>query len=206
MSKKISELNSVTEANDEDILLLNQDDETVTISKGNLLANIVERYDNIIGAEEYSNQETYSKGEYCIYENRLKVCNTDITTPEEYNSSKWDDTTLIELPTEDFKDKVTFSEDVTVNIDNIEFIKKGNVVYIRYQGQSTTHQGGNNGTLLFTVPSEYAPQNGTCFTPFIQSNNTYGIVRITGAGECRINTISSTSNSGRIYFNTFYTV
>ena len=47
---------------------------------------IVEGY---IG-EPYSNQSTYLRGQYAIYLNKLYVCNTDISVPENFNSSKWD--------------------------------------------------------------------------------------------------------------------
>lgn len=40
-------------------------------------------------AEAYDNTRTYSVGDYCIYNNQTKICNTDITTPESYNSSHW---------------------------------------------------------------------------------------------------------------------
>ena len=55
--------------------------QTDVVTKG-----IVEGY---IG-EPYSNQSTYLRGQYAIYLNKLYVCNTDISVPEDFNSSKWD--------------------------------------------------------------------------------------------------------------------
>lgn len=47
-----------------------------------------------IGVDEYSSSETYAVGDYCIYTNTIYKCKTAITTPEAFNSSKWDATSI----------------------------------------------------------------------------------------------------------------
>lgn len=47
-----------------------------------------------IGVDEYSSSKTYAVGDYCIYTNTIYKCKTAITTPEAFNSSKWDATSI----------------------------------------------------------------------------------------------------------------
>ena len=47
-----------------------------------------------IGVDEYSTSKTYAVGDYCIYTNTIYKCKTAITTPEAFNSSKWDATSI----------------------------------------------------------------------------------------------------------------
>ena len=49
--------------------------------------------DTII-SDAYDNAKTYTVGDYCIYGNILYKCNTAITTPEDFDSTKWDATTI----------------------------------------------------------------------------------------------------------------
>ena len=41
----------------------------------------------MIEVREYDNSETYSKGQYCIYNNSLQKANQDIDTAEDFDSS-----------------------------------------------------------------------------------------------------------------------
>ena len=43
-------------------------------------------------ASEYNNTLTYKVGDYCMYENKLYKCITEITIPESFTSSKWEET------------------------------------------------------------------------------------------------------------------
>ena len=40
--------------------------------------------------DAYSNESAYTVGEYCIYNNTLYKCNTDITVAEDFTPSHWD--------------------------------------------------------------------------------------------------------------------
>lgn len=44
---------------------------------------------------DYDNTATYQKDDYCMYNNSLYVANQDINTAEEFDSSHWDETSVI---------------------------------------------------------------------------------------------------------------
>ena len=46
-------------------------------------------------ADEYSNNTIYNIGDCCIYEYKLYKCNTTINSPEPFDSTKWDITTIM---------------------------------------------------------------------------------------------------------------
>lgn len=212
MSKKISELDTATEANNEDVLILNQSDETKQISKEDLFANtegnigtLNTKVDNLLGAEEYDSEYgTYSVGDYCVYEGLLYVCTTAILQSEDFDSEKWQQATIIDLPAKEFINEVTFSE---THGDYCEFFKRGNTVFIRYQGQAKTY---NSNDVIFTLPEEYAPKLNSYF-PFVKGYDgdsgviAYGLVKILTNGLCQIANKITTS-SGRIYFTAFYLI
>lgn len=95
-------------------------------------------------AEEYDSDSTYSIGDYCIYDDKTMICNTAITTPEEYDSSKWTESTK----------RATFD----FNIDN-KFILR-----LKRDQQNNTYGGSDgyvpilcdlNGNVVMNI-SDYA--------------------------------------------------
>lgn len=44
--------------------------------------------------EQYDNTQTYSIGDYCINDNQLYKCIVDVSTPEDFDQSKWEQTTV----------------------------------------------------------------------------------------------------------------
>ena len=44
--------------------------------------------------DEYSDASTYSVGDYCIENNTIYKCKTAINSPEEFNPSHWEETTI----------------------------------------------------------------------------------------------------------------
>ena len=48
-------------------------------------------------APTYDSTQTYDEGDYVVYNSQLYVCNTDIQTAEDFDSSHWDSTTLTEI-------------------------------------------------------------------------------------------------------------
>ena len=48
-------------------------------------------------ADEYDNTLTYSVGDCCIYDYKLYKCSTAVTAPEDFDSTKWEQKTLIEI-------------------------------------------------------------------------------------------------------------
>jgi hypothetical protein len=62
------------------------------------IASAVQSISNIISmiAPTYNaTSGTYSEGDYVIYNNNLYKCNTTISTAEDFDSSKWDSTTIM---------------------------------------------------------------------------------------------------------------
>lgn len=45
--------------------------------------------------DAYDNTATYEVGDFCIYNNTLYKCNTAIATPEDFDSTKWTQTTIM---------------------------------------------------------------------------------------------------------------
>ena len=43
-------------------------------------------------SDKYDSSKTYSVGDYCIYDDTLYKCKTEITSAEEFDSSKWEAT------------------------------------------------------------------------------------------------------------------
>ena len=96
----------------------------------------------------------------------------------------------------DFQSKVTFNE--TIGSWN-SFKKCGNIIAITFQGENKGHSAND---LLFTLPSEYRPSKlvGTIFA----TDGTYGKIALDTDGTCKVASIVSSSQSGRIMFNLTY--
>ena len=75
-----------------DNMLVIEPEETTEIPED--ITSVVTSQDihNIV-SDVYDNTKTYSVGDYCIKDNMLYKCNTEITEAEEFDSSKWDATT-----------------------------------------------------------------------------------------------------------------
>lgn len=93
----------------------------------------------------------------------------------------------------DITSDVTFNETVTGT--NTKIYYKNGTVYINYQGESKTHASGDE---LFTLPAGYRPLN-LLYTPFVVNGGAYGNFEIAANGKAKINQISSSSVTGRIY-------
>lgn len=68
--------------------------ETIKIAFNDQVDDLNEVVENI--ASEYNNTLTYKVGDYCMYENKLYKCITEITTAESFDSNKWEDTTVFD--------------------------------------------------------------------------------------------------------------
>lgn len=98
-----------------------------------------------------------------------------------------------ELVDEEITSEITFGESVATNT---HFYKKGNEVVVFFQGENKTHSAGD--AIVSSIPTEYRP-NTSYFVPFVKGNVAYGILQISPSGYIAVNTISSTTVSGRIY-------
>ena len=127
-----------------------------------------------------------------------------------YDGADWENTALATVATSgnysDLTGKPTFT-DITSLVTwgeskggGTRFYYKDGAIYLLYQGEAKAHAAND---LLFTLPSGYRPSANQTIFPFIKNANAYGNASITGAdGKCVVNVISSTTVSGRIYFNT----
>lgn len=68
----------------------------------NNIENGIADVDGAIGVDAYDSTSTYSIGNYCIYNNTLYKCITAIAIAEDFDSTKWAQTSI----TEEIKDKV----------------------------------------------------------------------------------------------------
>lgn len=80
---------------------------------------------------------------------------------------------------------------------NTKVYYQNSSVIINYQGVSSTHSASD---ALFTLPEGLRPGNNT-YIPFTKNGVAYGVVQINTNGAVTVNFISSTSESGRIYFH-----
>ena len=63
---------------------------------GTSLDQIIEKNNNNI-SDAYRDQKTYAVGDYCIYNNSLYKCITEITTAESFDSAKWKLTSINDI-------------------------------------------------------------------------------------------------------------
>lgn len=60
-------------------------------------------------SDVYDNTKTYTVGDYCIYNNQLYKCSTEITVAEEFDSTKWTITSLAEI-LKGYADSITITD------------------------------------------------------------------------------------------------
>ena len=142
-----------------------------------------------------------------VYQGNLadnKIVNTDSNSQTDTYSCDYINGALDEINDktipENFQNLVTFESGEEVA--NGQFSKIGNIIIVRYQGQSKTHSAN---TLLFTIPSGYRP-SAQVNIPFVKNTVAYGIMQIAANGQCKITQISSTTDTGRVYFQAIYTI
>ena len=76
------------------------------------------------------------------------------------------------------------------------------ICHLMYQGQSKTHSAD---ALLFSLPVDCRPAVRTN-VPFVKGSVAYGFISISTGGEVTVKAISSTTQTGRIYFNCSFPV
>lgn len=100
---------------------------------------------------------------------------------------------------EDFTAKVTFKENYVSG--NTYFIKKGNMVFVAYQGEGKAHSANET---LAVIPEGYRPKRNQTFAPFVANKEAYGVLCIYANGNVNVGQISNTTGSYRIYANFSY--
>lgn len=86
---------------------------------------------------------------------------------------------------------------------NWHCVVSAGICSLSYQGQGVAHTAN---TLLFTLPDGSKPTS-TVYAPFVKmTGNAVGVIEINTDGTVKVNQISSTSATGRIYFNCSFPV
>lgn len=90
----IDQLPTISDVQNSDELPIERGQTTYKTTVG----KVVDAVSKIV-ADEYDNTSTYAVGDYCIHEGTLYVCNTDISTAEEWNATHWTATNVTdEIP------------------------------------------------------------------------------------------------------------
>jgi len=119
-------------------------------------------------ADDYSNQSTYSVGDLVLYKNRLYQANTDITTAEDWDNTKWD---YIDL-----KDLVSrMSGSIASEYDPTKSYTKGDLVVYKnrlYQASANMSPGSWDSSkwILFDLGS-IAEKSWTYLGPLTSSDD-----------------------------------
>ncbi len=148
--------------------------------------------------DQYSSSSTYSKGDMIIYNNTLYICNTNITTAEEWNASHWTETSLSnELKTK--QDSLTFdltpksgstnpvtSDGISSSINSINTTLSGKMNSNRIAVLTGSVTGTGGGSADVNYPSNFTKDN--CIVIGAMINNYGGSSYAFGTG------ISSATN------------
>lgn len=71
--------------------------DTIIMPNENEVYNIRDKNVYTLIADEYNSSRTYDLGDYCIYDYALYKCSTAVTNPEDFDSTKWERKTLIDI-------------------------------------------------------------------------------------------------------------
>lgn len=128
------------------------------------------------------------------------LSDTTITNPSSgqvlsYDNGKWKNASPV-----DVKNLITFNESIASGTGAYLL---GKMFFLTYQGQDQTH---SNGDTLFVLPTGLRPiQNWE--QVFTANEKAYGQVTINSStGNCNVNRISDSTQSGRIYFSVAYPI
>ena len=137
---QISQLYPSNAFSNDDVLAIEINGVTYKLTGATLAAalqSIGDYVDMIDLSEEYSNQNTYTLGSYCIYNNVLYRCTSAITQPEDFNSAHW---TTVKVMSE-VNQRIKFSDVVDgLNNSSSEFplsAKQGKALNDRFKSFST---------------------------------------------------------------------
>lgn len=147
--------------------------------------------------------QAYAAGDYVVVNGILRKVKSAIAKGNAISDSNSTATTVTgelrdSVSPKSFKGEVVFASGESAA--NSYFVVYGKMVFISYQGSIKAH---NLGDVLFTIPSKYAPK-GQTFAVFCKNSNAHGTIYIEGDGVCHVGQISSTTATGRIYFQISY--
>lgn len=102
--------------------------------------------DNVLGYDEYNNSSTYEVGDYCIYNNKIYECNTAIATAEDFDSSKWNETSINGIIESVKSDVETNTSNISTNTNSIGTINTK-------IGALRVYLSGWTSSMTFTLPA-----------------------------------------------------
>ena len=134
-----------------------------------------------IGVDAYDNTQTYAVGDYCINANTIYKCTTAISTPEAWNASHWQSTSimkefsdvnasLVKLTQLDvignyysnYTDTYT-TTNLTLKTETITLTHKSKILFSVYGCIKTA---SNTGSLLLRVDNEAVASAASSITSF----------------------------------------
>lgn len=105
-------------------------------------------------SDEYDDHTAYSVGDYCIYENTLYKCNTDITPYEVWDSSHWDSCTVGEEIATINSSLAQSAWTETSSGSGCYYCKFNGIVFVKIHNISVT---GRSSLSLGTLPEGFRP-------------------------------------------------
>ena len=146
---------------------------------GTSLDQIIEKNNNNI-SDAYSDQKTYAVGDYCIYNNSLYKCITEITTAESFDSAKWKLTSIDKLLGNNDISSIgdgTVTGGLTTLNDNLTNHKHTKSQITDFP-TSLPANGGNSDTVdNFHITTQTASNLSFSYPVIKNSSNTYKLAR-----------------------------
>lgn len=175
----------------------------------NKIENGIKNLDNIVDVNEYSTSDTYQVGDYCYYNNKLQKCIEEVDTPETFDSTKWQETNVIEQLGGEVENQYSQSTERGYSADYINTIntptswisltnyvkykKVGNIVTVTGYSQGGQQLQNGDYTTVATLPASIRPTVGLYF-PWTKIGEGSSVARITtdGTVELYVNTGATT--------------
>ena len=132
---------------------------------------------------------TYDEGDYCFYDQKMYQCNTDISVPEDFDSTKWDEVTIAEIMASQQSQISTINQSLTQKLTKTWTQLSGTI------SENVNIPIGNDYT---EIHIDCAMSNGTVLQFDIQIIPNYGTIRRDEGYYYN----SSTCGGGAVSFNT----
>ena len=149
---------------------------------------------------DYDNTATYQKGDYCMYQGALYVANQDINTAEEFDSSHWDETSVInELEKSSKIESITLDNGTnTASIVVNQYYKRNGIVHINGIATFTNALSVGGFSNIATLPEGSRPLSEVWY-PCITAKSDYSTInaamlRIETSGLITVYTRQTTAN------------
>lgn len=89
---RVSDMIEAESVNDNDVIMIVQNG----VNKKAKAKKIKKDFIKVAGIDEYDNTSTYAEGDYCIYNNKMYKCTTEISTAEDWTVAHWTETSIVE--------------------------------------------------------------------------------------------------------------